>query len=213
MIKHNSERFNRRLQKCVQSYFQGHFEQSLSHLRGLDSSTLTPTDAVYLERFMGIFYLGQLLDLPSLHAILSAHGIESNCHQVHYKKLCKKLTNNKFRLIFESLFAQILSDKLRDLSTKSASTWSRMEVTAVLDDSIFRQWLAGMVDDEFYKLWFSGQFGRTVFGFKVLTFGLVIDGFFFRFFLILLKKGLKMPLKLYQLLSKLLKNGGHLSKN
>jgi hypothetical protein len=135
--------------------------------------------------------LGQLLDLPSLYAVLSAHGIKSNRHQIHYKKLCKQLTNNKLCAIYESIFSQILTDKLHDLQTKSESTWSRMVVTSVLDDSVFRQWLENMGDDEHYKSWFSGQFGRTVWGFKVLTFGLVIDGVFYPLFLQFVKKGAK----------------------
>ena len=140
---------------------------------------------------MSIFYLGQLVDLPSLNAILLAHGIKSNTQQNQYNNLCKRLTNSKIRLIFESIFAQVLESKLLELSSKSGSTWSRMEVTAVLDDSIFRQWLENMQDDEYFKAWFSGQIGRTAYGFKVLTFGVVIDGVFFPLFLDFVKKGAK----------------------
>ena len=138
---------------------------------------------------MSVFYLGQLVDLPSLNAILLAHGITSNRHQCQYNNLCKRLTNNKIRLLFECIFAHVLESKLVELSAKSDSTWSRMEVTAVLDDSIFRQWLENMADDGYFKSWFSGQIGRTTYGFKVLTFGVVIEGVFYPLFLDFVKKG------------------------
>ena len=141
---------------------------------------------------MSVFYLGQLLDLPSLHAILLAHDIPLTTHQVKYKLLCNKLTNNKLRTIFESIFADVLRKKLIELSGKSDATWSRMEVTAVLDDSVFRQWLDLVFgDDDSYKSWFSGQIGRTAQGYKVLTFGVVIEGVFYPLFLDFVKIGAK----------------------
>ena len=75
---------------------------------------------------MSVFYLGQLLDLPSLHAILLAHDIPLTTHQVKYKLLCNKLTNNKLRTIFESIFADVLRKKLIELSGKSDATWSQI---------------------------------------------------------------------------------------
>lgn len=179
------------MKKIVRNYFNGEFQSSFTALRVLEEGFLSDADAHDIKKIMSIFYLGQLVDLPSLHAILFAHNISSKNPQNRYKDLCKRLTNNKLRLIFESIFAQVLESKLLELASKSESTWSRMVVTAVLDDSIFRQWLDNMADDEFYKSWFSGQIGRTVYGFKVLTFGVVIDGVFFPLFLDFVKKGAK----------------------
>ena len=177
------------MQKIVRHYFNGEFDSSFTALRALDSETISVGDSRDIQKVLGIFYLGQLLDLPSYHSILFAHGITSTNPQNRYNILCKELTNNKLRLIFESILAELLSRKLVELRAKSDSTWSRMEVTAVLDDSIFRQWLDNMTDDDYFKSWFSGQFGRTAYGFKVLTFGVVIDGVFFPLFIDFVKKG------------------------
>ena len=74
---------------------------------------------------MSIFYLGQLVDLPSLNGILLGHGITSNTHQNQYNNLCKRLTNKKIRLLFEYIFAHVLESKLVELSAKSDSTSSK----------------------------------------------------------------------------------------
>ena len=196
MIK---KKFSIRLQKIVTSYFKGQFDSSFSALKKLSEESqdfISGEDSRALRQVMSVFYLGQLLDLPSLHGILLAHDIPLTTHQVKYKRLCNKLTNNKLRTIFESIFADVLRKKLIELSIKSDATWSRMEVTAVLDDSVFRQWLDLVFgDDDYYKSWFSGQIGRTAQGYKVLTFGVVIEGVFYPLFLDFVKIGVKIGTK------------------
>lgn len=67
-----------------------------------------------------------------------------------------------------------------ELSQKDGCSWSRELVTIVLDDSIFRQWLdQGLVKqglDQYYAKYFSGQFGTAVYGYKVVTLGVSING-------------------------------------
>ena len=191
MIKKN---FSKALQRVVRTYFQGQFETSFSGLMSLESEIVSYEQSRSFRRILSIFYLGQLLDLPSLNAILLAHGIRSTTAQLRFNDLCKSLTNNKIRLIFESIFSQILQERFAELCAKSDSTWSRMDITAVLDDSIFRQWLSDTADfGDYFKSWFSGQVGRTVHGFKVLTFGLTIDGVFYPLFLEFVKKEAQNP--------------------
>ena len=89
------------MQKIVRNYFNGEFESSFTALRALESDTISVSDSRDIQNVLGIFYLGQLLDLPSYHSILFAHGITSTNPQNRYNILCKELTNNKLRLIFE----------------------------------------------------------------------------------------------------------------
>jgi hypothetical protein len=86
-----------------------------------------------------IFFIGELVGLPTLNSILEKFDIKSNFQQINYKKICKSLTVSKLRKIFEYLFEQAVSKELIELSQKDSCNWSRELVTIVLDDSIFRQ--------------------------------------------------------------------------
>lgn len=65
-------------------------------------------------------------------------------------------------------------------------------MTVILDDSIFRQWLTGGktsdIFEGFYGRFFSGQCGRSVFGFKVVTLGVSISEVFYPLYYELVKK-------------------------
>jgi len=69
---------------------------------------------------------------------------------------------------------------LESLSAKSASEWSKANVTVVLDASVFKNFLTSNPKmDDFYGKWFSGQHHSVVFGFKILTLGVVMNDFFY----------------------------------
>jgi hypothetical protein len=129
---------------------------------------------------LNIFFLGQLVGLPTLHSILQHYDISSNKHQIDYKELCKKLTYNNIHRIFESVFEQQLLEVLDKMSQKDSSCWSRELVTALLDDSVFKQWHNSQDwskdFEDCYGKFFSGQFRASVYGFKVVTFALSIEG-------------------------------------
>jgi hypothetical protein len=135
-----------------------------------------------------VFFLGQLVGLPTLQSILTKFGL-SNKLQVNSKKLYKKLTINKIRLIFEYVFESQVVDLLQNMALKDSSIWSKKRVTAILDDSIFRQWLSesGRKSEE-YGSFFSGQYKSVVFGFKVVCFGLYIEDVFYPLYFDFVKK-------------------------
>jgi hypothetical protein len=121
-----------------------------------------------------------LVGLPTLHAILAVHGIKSNQNQKKYNFLCKSLTHSKLHKIHEYIYEKTLESQLKSLSSKSNSEWSKSNVTLVLDASVFKNYLSQNPDsDDFYGKWFSGQYHSVVFGFKILTLGVVIDHFFY----------------------------------
>ena len=96
------------------------------------------------------------------------------------------------RNIFESVFESNLLEALAGMCKKDACCWSRELVTAILDDSVFRQWLKSQDPtadfEECYGKFFSGQFGTTVYGFKVPTFGVCIQGVFYPLYAEYIKK-------------------------
>lgn len=135
-----------------------------------------------------VFFLGQLVGLPTLKSILTKFGL-SNKLQVNSTKLYKKLTINKIRLIFEHVFENQVIDLLQNMASKDSSIWSKKRVTAILDDSIFRQWLSDSGrENEEYGSFFSGQYKSVVFGFKVVCFGLYIEDIFYPLYFDFVKK-------------------------
>jgi hypothetical protein len=161
----------------------------------LEDVVLNEAQERELQKMQAIFFLGQLVGLPTLQSILTKFGIQSNGLQVKYKKLCKALSINKMRSIFEFIFESQVTEALQKLSKKDSSAWSRELFTLVLDDSIFRQWLTSQnpeVDFEgFYACFFSGQYKAAVYGFKVLTLALSIDGVLYPLYVEFVKKAPK----------------------
>ncbi|MDZ7936164.1 MAG: hypothetical protein U5M51_14595 [Emticicia sp.] len=142
------------------------------------------------QKLLQIFFLGSLVGLPTLSSILRKFNVTSNDSQVKYKKICKNLSSNKIRLIFEYIFEQEVLSKLSKMSKKDISCWSKELVTVVLDDSIFRQWIQNTdrLTDPYYGSFFSGQFGTTVYGYKVVTLALSIDGVLYPLYFDFVKK-------------------------
>ena len=134
--------FSKKLNKTVNDYFNDKFYNSLDLLSDLDefveSNRLTPTQQADLRKLLSIFFLGQIIGLPTLNSVLQYHGIKSNSHQICYKNLCNSLKNKDIHHIFSTLFEKELGNILKDLSQKDPSAWSRETITVVLDDSVFR---------------------------------------------------------------------------
>jgi hypothetical protein len=145
-----------------------------------------------LQKLLRLFLLGQITGLPSLHSILTRFGISSNNEQINYTNLCNKLSNSNLHKMYEYVFEQHIADTLSEFSDKHASKWSRDLVTAVLDDSVFKQWLqasdAKKDFDNCYGRFFSGQVGHVVYGFQIVTFGLVIEEVFYPLYFEAVKK-------------------------
>jgi hypothetical protein len=154
-----------------------------------DISEFEKSDLVLFDKMNTLLFLGQLVGLPTLKSILTKFGITSNRLQKNYTSLYKKLTVNKLRIIFESIFEQQTIAILKKMAMKDSSIWSKIRVTAVLDDSIFRQWLSESGREEaHYGKFFSGQYHCSVFGFKVVCFGLYIEDVFYPLFFDFVKK-------------------------
>jgi hypothetical protein len=153
-------------------------------LAALAGGKLGDKDRQVVDKLLNIYFLGQLLDLPTLHAVLEQYGVKGNTLQIKYNKLLENMGHRDFIGIFESFFVQHIGGRLEEMCWKDPSVWSKTRVTAVLDDSVFKQWLKGLLgNDAHYGCFFSGQTKSTVYGFKVACFGLVVDGAYHPMFL------------------------------
>jgi hypothetical protein len=149
-------------------------------------------DLLLLRKLFKIFFLGQLVGLPTLKSILTRQGISSNKHQINYTELCKRLSNKDIQLIFDTIFEQTILEKLEDLHKKHDCVWSRELVTAIVDGTVFRSWLSNLASlQDFgasYGVFYSGQFSKAVWGQKVICFGLAIDGVFYPLYMEMVQK-------------------------
>jgi hypothetical protein len=187
------------------------FQNSFSDL---DISDVDESDKLLFEKMQTLFFLGQLLGLPTLKSILVKLGITSSQVFINYKKLYKKLTINKIRLLYEYVFKIQVVHLLKEMASKDSSIWSKKRVTAVLDDSVFRQWLSELGrESDYFGSFFSGQYRATTLGFKVVCFGLYIDDIFYPlFFDFVRKKGKADKKEPIQIAKKLVNRWGKLRK-
>lgn len=184
-MRHKDTSKKRLLQKITKNYFLGKFENNTAALfKAIDKinteGNLSYKDIKNLEKLFSIFFLGHLIGLPTLNAILESFNIISNNLQINYKKICKKVTQSNLLKMYEMIFQYNLEKELEILSKKHKSCFSRELVTVVLDDSIFKIIFGKNTfkDEEtklFYSAFFSGQYRASVMGFKVLTLAVVID--------------------------------------
>jgi hypothetical protein len=186
-------RFKQELLKAAHSFFKNNLKKSQETIVKIPIQGLEKSELWQLGKFHQLFFLGQLLGLPTLRSILKMHGIESNTLQIKYSTLCKQLTHNKLKQIYEFLFQQNFRAKITELGLLSDSEWSKANVTAILDASVFMQFLQSLQSldadtADFWGKWYSGQTKTAVYGFKVLTFGVTIQDVFYPLFLEFVKK-------------------------
>lgn len=184
------------MSNIVKKYLNGSFAEGIDVFETLekeiDSTECTRKELHVLRKLMEIFFIGQLVGLPTMKSILTRYEIINNYHQLNCKNICKKLSNSFMRKIFELIFEKQVLSILKNMLEKHRSVWSKIEVTAVVDDSIFRQWLQNETAlasfEKCYGKFFSGQFKASVYGQKVVTFGLSIDNVFYPLYFGLAKK-------------------------
>jgi hypothetical protein len=81
--------------------------------------------------------------------------------------------------------------QFKELLLKSGSSWSRQNITAIGDESVFRQWLSGesRENDEHYQRAYSGQFDKVVWGYKMSVWGVMMNDRFYPLVIKCLKSG------------------------
>lgn len=172
------------LKFAIKQFLQGHFETGLDKLNELSPDLLDKKDFVLFKKVSHIYLFGQLLDLPTLHSILTYYGIKSNSLRINLNALNTALSHSKVIQIYETIFQNNARQSLEELLSKDSSILSKKSVTIVIDDSIFKQWLKDLIsEDPYYGCFFSGQFHSKQYGFKVCCLGVSIDEVFHPLFL------------------------------
>ena len=121
--------------------------------------------------------IGEIYGHHTLTGLLSSVGINpcqgnKKWQKLSYKTIwswLEKCIRNEFKSDFELLLKQ------------SDSSWSRQNITAIGDESVFRQWLCGesRQKDVHYQKSFSGQFCKSVWGYKMSVWGVMMNDRFY----------------------------------
>jgi hypothetical protein len=188
--------------KLTESYLDGQYREGIEVFAELHSIVgdvdLTAADADNMRKLFMLFMLGQLLELETMRQIFVTCGITNSQHQVCYTALCSKLSQPQLFTFFEEVFQRALKAKLQPMLAKHASNFSRNLVTLAMDDSVFKRCFSytkaqNEAFDKYFGCFFSGQFGKAVWGFQVLTFGVVVSNVFYPLYLYCVPKTVKAP--------------------
>lgn len=165
---------------------KGDFDKSVERIKFLEGQKLSLADYQKLRRVLDVLLIGELYGLHTLKQILGVFGIKST----NLYRLWRAYDFHRIKSYSTTLCLDYFEQELRALLQKSDSTWSRSEVTVVMDDSIFKQWLKNMPRGHYFSSFFSGQVKRSVYGFRVLLIGVSLGDYFYPLhFQLVSKKG------------------------
>jgi hypothetical protein len=129
--------------------------------------------------------IGEIYGHHTLTGLLSSVGINPCQSNKKWQKLGYKLI---WSWLEECIRSEFKTD-FEELLKQSDSSWSRQNITAIGDESVFRQWLSGESKDEHYFKSYSGQFGKSVWGYKMSVFGIMMNDRFYPLVIKCLKLG------------------------
>lgn len=152
---------------------------------------LTDESLYQFRQVVLLLLIGELYGLNTFRKILSSVGITSkNCYKVWGKFSYKDL----FDLVSKG-FVDDFKEHLCQLCQLSDSSWSRAEMTIIIDETIFKTWLKCRFDDgrhaEYYGKYFSGQTHKSEYGFRFSLTGISMGDTFFPLYFNPILKGEK----------------------
>lgn len=152
----------------------------------MENQKLDKKQQLQLRRVLEVMLIGEFFGLHTLNSILTSFGIKST----NLYKIWKDFSFHQIKRLTIDLSIDYFKEAMEKLGNQSDSTWSRSEVTIIIDDSIFKMWLKNMPQGDSYAKFFSGQIKRTVYGFRVTLIGVNIgEDFHPLYFQIVPKKG------------------------
>ena len=167
---------------------QGEFSKAFDAVELLLASCVSVSEFREVELCMRLMFAGSLWGLENINQILESRGIKSDSLYKHWGAFSHKQIETLVNEIFLYEIGQLLLEK----GLKSASTWSRAEISFVGDVSIFGQWLStaqGVAGHEYFAKYYSGQKHCTVYGWRIFLLGMVVEGTFYpMYFRIMAKK-------------------------
>lgn len=154
----------------------------------LDEGDLEGVSIYQFRQTILLLLIGELYGLNTFKKILSSVDITSkNCYKVWGKFSYQDL----YDLISQG-FVEQLKERLNELCQLGESSWSRAEVTIIIDETIFKTWLNCRFDDDkyavYYGKYFSGQTHKSEYGFRFSLTGVSVNDEFYPLFFTPIKK-------------------------
>lgn len=131
-------------------------------------------DLKKLHNVLNLLVLGEFFGYHTLCQLLEAYHLSPH----HLYRRWKTCTNDQLITFVDGFCWLAFQQRLRDLCHTSDATWSRMNVTLVIDSSIYKQILSLGGEIPEYDKFFSEQYHATVYGFRLTLSGMVIGGRF-----------------------------------
>jgi len=179
-------------------FLQEKYKESTDLINDLSSQQLNKKNKSRLKKVLDVMLVGELYGLHTLKSILENLQIRSsNLYKIWQEQTYLQIKNMVMRLS-----ASYFTKELRDLVSKSESSWSRSSVTIIVDDSIFKHWLKDGEGEIFYGKYFSGQHHCSVYGFQVQLIGVALGETFYPLFFQLVSKAEKSKKKALSLIKK-----------
>jgi len=150
-----------------------------------------------------LLLIGELYGLNTFKKILACVGITSrNCY-----KIWGKFTYKDLHAYISDYLVLQFEGCLEDLCQKSESSWSRSEITLIIDESIFKIWLQGRFEDDLFSIYFgkyfSGQTHKSEYGFRYSLSGICLQGVFYPLYFSPIPKGQKCKIQAEKTLRKM----------
>ena len=114
-----SKGFKENLKKIVKDYFEVKYREELSVFSAIkdefDEDKLSSEEHRQVQKFLWIFFLGQILDLPTLNSMLEEYEISSNTVSKHSAEIQSKISTKNILRLYERIFEHQLSEHLLTL--------------------------------------------------------------------------------------------------
>jgi len=173
--KQRARKVRKTLAKAINKFSQGFFSESWQILSELESLSLSEKELKNVHKVLNLLVLGEFFGYHNLCQLLEAFHL--NTHHVY--RLWKTCRHEQITTLVECFFWLAFQERLLDICHKSDSTWSRMNVTIVIDSSIYKVILSQGEQIPEFDRFFSGQYHAPVYGFRLTLIGMVIDERFY----------------------------------
>ncbi len=173
--KQQARNVRKTLAKAIRAFSHNMFSESWHILSELDAISLSQKEQQQVHNALNILVLGEFFGYHNFCQLLDVFHLSTH----HLYRLWKTCSHDQITALVECFFWLAFQERFLDICRKSDATWSRNNVTVVIDSSIYKQILSKGQDIPACDKFFSGQYHAPVYGFRLTLLGIVIGGQFY----------------------------------
>lgn len=161
--------------KAIHAFSGGFFAESWQLLTALEPLELSNHDLNTIHKALTLLVLGEFFGYHNLCQVCDAYHLAP--HQ--WYRLWKACPTPHLVTFVNAFLWLAFQERMLAVCQKSQATWSRMNVTLVIDSSIYKQLLAHSKAIPEFDKFFSGQVHAPVYGFRLTVIGMVMGKRFY----------------------------------